>query len=313
MTFTERGELIELVRAGRVHVVCAPGAAAVAASALLLKALDRAGLRPAALTVIGYGERLEGPTARRWLADAQALLLVGLGTPAPLLPGVPQLAVEATAEESLVEHAFRLGQTLAPLDEFVWIAALGLIGGRAPHLLVARALGQTPYDLLHQAAELLDGAARAPEPAPTSLLALELLAAAPTARDFLARPEAAALHQAMAQVQSELDRALQVRPRVGRGVVVVEFDSPCRLEDLVATRQRGLPPGTAVLAANHGAIEGQVTVAARRAGAGPPTTGTLGRLEDEGTTQLDPATWAQLLARLGFSRPGAVGASLLPN
>ncbi|HEX6837201.1 MAG TPA: hypothetical protein VF334_11545, partial [Polyangia bacterium] len=84
------------------------------------------------------------------------------------------------------------------------------------------------------------------------------------------------------------------------GVVVVEYDSACRLEDLVAARWRGLRPGTVVLVANHGAVDGMVAVTARAA-----VREALDRLryalDDEGTTLIDPETWAQLLQRLGVA------------
>jgi hypothetical protein len=131
------------------------------------------------------------------------------------------------------------------------------------------------------------------------------------------------LRRTQALVQAELARAARIRPRAGFGVVVVEYESACRLEDLVAARWRGLRPGTAVLVANHGAVDGQVAVTARAA-----VPEALDRLRatlcDEGTTLLDPVTWSQLLVRLGVApapieRTGdgvfelAAAAASLPN
>jgi hypothetical protein len=120
-------------------------------------------------------------------------------------------------------------------------------------------------------------------------------------------------------VHSELARATRVRPRPGFGVVVVEYESACHLEDLVAERWRGLRAGTVVLVANHGAVDGMVAVTARAA-----VREALDRLRyalsDEGTTLLDPATWEQLRQRLGVAPAaierigdGAFELSALPN
>lgn len=289
-----------------MHLVCAAGPEGVAAGALLARALARAGLPVAALTALSYGEPPESQTVRDWLADAHAVLVVGLGVTRPLVPGVPQLAVDrgpsgdrGAPVEPLTARAFRLGETLCHLGDATWIAALGLVGG-PPHALVERALARHTHDDLERAAALLDAAARGPEPAALSLMAIELVAAASDPRRFCASEGAELLCRTQAVVAAELARAARIRPRAGFGVVVVEYESACRLEDLVAARWRGLRPGTAVLVANHGAVDGMVAVTARAAA--PEALDRLrATLRDEGTTLLDPVTWAQLLVRLGVA------------
>ena len=280
-----------------VHVVCGAGPEGIAAAALLGKALERARVKHAGTTVLAYGERVDSPVVQEWLADAPPLVLVGLhGRRAA--GGGPQLAIDADAGEPLAARAFRLGETLAMLGDATWCAAIGLVGRAEPHALIERALGRHEREELAAIAALLDAAARGPDPALESLTAGEMLIAAPDPRRFLGSVPAEVLRRTQALVAAELARATRVRPRAGFGVVVVEYDSACRLEDLVAERWRGLRPGTVVLVANHGAVEGAVAVTARAA-----VREALDRLRyalnDEGTTLLDPETWATLRQRLG--------------
>ena len=272
----------------------------MAAAALLGKACERVRVRTVGLTVLGWRERLDSPAVRGWLSDAPALLLVGLGCARASLAAIPQLSVDAGVGEPLAARAFRLGETLVQLGDASWCAAIGLVGRKPPHALVERALARHHYADLTGIAELLDAAARGPEPAFESLNGAELLMAAPDPRRFLGSVTAEVLRRTQQLVRAELSRATRLRPRPGFGVVVVEYDSACRLEDLVAERWRGLRPGTVVLVANHGAADGMVAVTAKAA-----LSEALDRLRDtlgdEGTTLLDRETWSQLRDRLGVA------------
>lgn len=286
---------------GGVHVVFAAEGEGIAAAALLARALKRGGVHVAGMTAVGFGERFESPATRAWLADAPALLVVGLGAPPPLSRDVPQLAVDSVrgaAHEPLAARAFRLGETIAPLGDAVFAAAVGLVGRAEPHVLVERALARHARGELDEIAALLGAASRGPQPASESLLAAEMLAAAPDPRRFLASIPAEVLRRTQELVRVELTRANRIRPRPGFGVVVVEYESRCHLEDLVAERWRGLRPGTVVLVGNHGCVDGQVAVAARCA-----VSEALDRLRstlgDEGTALLDLETWTTLIRRLG--------------
>ncbi|HWE29288.1 MAG TPA: hypothetical protein VHB97_14865 [Polyangia bacterium] len=289
-----------------VHLVVAGGAAELAAGALVLKAMQRADVRLDGVSVIGWGEALSGATLKTWLHGAPALVVVGGRSAQPLLADVPQLAIAndpaANDGEPLVARAFRLCETLTPLADATWCAAAGL--GAAvddvapPHTLVERALARHSRAELVQLAELLDGATRGPEPAREMLTALEMLAAAPDPRRFLDSEPGQLLVRNVALVRQQAALACRLRPRAGFGVLVVEYDSPCRIEDLDAQRWRGLRPGTAVLVANHGGVAGHVAVTARAA-----LPEALERLHavvgDAGHTLLPPMQWSQLLARLG--------------
>ena len=318
---SDEAELRGFLRAfgGRgVHLVCAAGPEGVAAAAVVGKALARAHIERRGLTVLSYGERMGSPPVRAWLADAPALVLVGLHVDRTL-GEVPQLSITTGRREPLAERAFRLGEMLAPLGDASWCAAVGLVGRAEPHALVERARAHHAYANLAAIANLLDAAGRGPQPARESLAAAELLTAAPAPRRFLAGEEADALRHTEQLVHAELARATRLRPRPGFGVVVIEYDSACRLEDRVAERWRGLRPGTVVLVANHGAAAGLVAVAARAAV--PEALDRLrGTLGDEGTTLLDGETWAQLRQRLGVApapgeadSDGAFELSALPN
>jgi hypothetical protein len=301
-----------------IHIVCAAGPEAVAAAALFGKAFKRARVGHVATTALGFGERIDSATVRAWLADAPALLVVGLQVRRSV-GDMPQLWIDGDDDEPLTARAFRLGETVAMLGDATWCAALGLIGRAEPHVLVERALSRHTRADLEAVAELLDAAARGPAPAQESLNAAEMLIAAPEPRRFLASVPAEVLRRTQLVVHSELARATRVRPRPGFGVVVVEYESACHLEDLVAERWRGLRAGTVVLVANHGAVDGMVAVTARAA-----VREALDRLRyalsDEGTTLLDPATWEQLRQRLGVAPAaierigdGAFELSALPN
>jgi len=311
-------EFVQSLDERGVHIVCAAGPEGVAAAALLGKALLRAGVPQSGATALSFGEPVDSARVRDWLAEEAALVLVGLrGRRAPL--DVPQWSLDASDDEPLAARAFAAGEELVHLADASWCAAIGLVGRAEPHVLVERALARCTRSELEAAAALLDAAARGPEPALESLNAGAMLVAAPDLRRFLDSVPAAALRQTQAVVAAELARASRVRPRPGFGVVVVEYDSACRIEDLVAERWRGLRPGTVVLVANFGAVEGAVAVTARAA-----VREALDRLRyalnDEGTTLLDPDTWSQLKERLGVAPPpverepsGAFPLSALPN
>ncbi|HEY2748192.1 MAG TPA: hypothetical protein VGL86_26400 [Polyangia bacterium] len=292
---------------GGVHIACAAGPESVAAAALLKTALARAGVRHLGTTVLGFGERIDSPAARGWFADAPALLLVGLrGRKAR--GAMPQLSIDEgdsdDESEPLAARAFTLGESIASLGDASWLAAVGLVERAAGHVLVERARWRHDHADLAEIAALLDAAARGPAPALESLNALEMLASSPSAHDFLDSVPAEVLRRTRTFVHAELARAARVRPRPGFGVVVVEYDSACHLEDLVALRWRGLRAGTVVLVANHGAVAGSVAVTARAA---PRESfearlgGLRAALADEGTTLLEPEAWTALRERLGVA------------
>ena len=288
------------------HVVVSGGAAELAAGALVLKAMQRANIRLDGVSVIGWGEELSSAALATWLRGVPALVVIGGRSAQPLLADVPQLTLfddpASNEGEPLSARAFRLGETLSSLADATWCAAAGMAATVAevapPHALVERALHRHARAELAQLAELLDGATRGPEPAREMLAALEMLAAAPDPRRFLDSEPGQLLLRNVVLVRQQTALACKLTPRAGFGVLVVEYDSPCRIEDLVAQRWRGLRPGTAVLVANHGGVAGHVAVAARAA-----LPEALERLHsvvgEAGHALLPPPAWSQLLSRLG--------------
>ncbi len=294
--------LLEVVRAagdGGVHFVCAARPDAVAAAALLARAIGRAKHRVAGWTALGCGEALDGEHCRAWLAGAPALIVVGLDARAAHKLRKPVLALDGGDDgEPLPARAHQLGSSLAQLGDAAWCAAVALGVDGAPHPLVERARARHGREDLVAVGELLEAAARGPEPASHSLMAAEMLAAAPDPRRFLRSVPAELLRRAQAAVRTELTRAAALRPRAGFGVLVVEYASPCRIEDLVAARWRGLRPGTAVLVANHGLVAGDVAVTTRAAA--PEA---LERLQQfigsDDPALISREVWEALLGRLG--------------
>jgi hypothetical protein len=300
----ELGQFLHALPDGSVHIVCAAEPAAMAAAALFGKALKRAHVHLAGLTVVSYGERVAAPAWRGWFGAAPALLMIGLGVTRPLFGHVPQLAIDVEPDaadgEPLAARAFRLADSVAPVGDATWCAAVGLLPGSASHALVERALGRYDRAELGSVSELLEAAARGPAPSPESLIAVDMLIAVADPHRFSASLAAEALRRTQLLVRSELMRAAAIRPQAGFGVVVVEYSSACSVEDLVAARWRGLRPGTAVLVANHGAVDGLVAVTARAA-----VPEALERLRtalgDEGRALLTPESWRELRAHLGVA------------
>jgi hypothetical protein len=307
----ELGQFLHALPDDGVHIVCAAGPAAIAAAAILGKALKRGDVPLAGLTVVSYGERVDAPAWRGWFGAAPALLVIGLGVTRPLAGNVPQLAVdfrpgappETGDDEPLAARAFRLAESIARVGDASWCAAVGLLPGSPSHALVELALGRYDRAELGSISELLDAAARGPAPSSESLIAADMLIAVPDPHRFSASLAAEALRRTQLLVRSELVRAASIRPQAGFGVVVVEYSSACSVEDLVAARWRGLRPGTAVLVANHGAVDGMVAVTARAA-----VPEALERLRpalgEEGRALLTPESWRELRARLGVADSG---------
>jgi hypothetical protein len=311
-------ELLGLTRAvasvGGVHLLAYGDAAGLAATALLLRALRRSDTSVAALGAWSRGHGTETPGLRRWLRVARGLIVVGGPTAEVQRLGraddLPRLVVAASDDETLTERAFRLGERLVLLADATWVAAAGMpraAWGVPAHALIERTLARHTRDDVVAVSELLEAAGRGPHAAGTSLLAVEQLATASDPRQLLGS-RAGQLLRANAQiVHAEAARAAATRPIAATGgqLLVVEYASPCRIEELVAERWRGLRPGTAVLVAGHHPTDGQVTLLARAAA--PEALERLDLfapgLAAGGTACLSAGDWLHLRARLGLTAP----------
>ena len=185
---------------------------------------------------------------------------------------MPQLAIDASmrrrrpAAEPLAACAFRLAETLALMRDAAWCAAVG--PHRAQRAARARRAGAGAAHARRPRGDrgaarrrrARAGAARSSRSTPARCWRRRPTRAASSAA---CPPRCCARRRRWSPPSWRARR--RVRPRPGFGVVVVEYDSACRLEDLVAERWRGLRPGTVVLVANHGAVEGAVAVTAKAA------------------------------------------------
>ncbi len=260
----------------------------LSAAAILSRALARAG-HPATLRILGKGEN-PWSTAFRAELDEQppgGLLVADLGvregtiqsrTPTVLIDhhvptGTPGDAVVISGngwrpEPTSALLAYWCAGALGPVDDLLWLAALGLIGDMAeeaafPELAEAQArYGKTA---LRDAVSLVNAPRRTAAADPSPALALLLRCDSP--KDLLkgGHPETALLHAAKVEVAAALEGAKRVAPKVRGDVALIRFHSPCQIHPLIAQAWRGRLRDKIVLAANTGYREGWVHFAARTA------------------------------------------------
>jgi single-stranded-DNA-specific exonuclease len=157
---------------------------------------------------------------------------------------------------------------LGPADDWLWLAALGLIGDMAeqsafPELATAQARwGKTA---LKNAVSLINAPRRTAAADAGPALKLLLEADGPKAILSGALPETEILLAAKAEVKAALEDAKRAPPRISGDVALIRFASPCQIHPLVAQQWRGRLKDKIVLAANTGYRAGWVHFAARTA------------------------------------------------
>lgn len=257
----------------------------LSAMALLARAFQRAG-RPARLRVVGRGENPWSDAIRAELAeqDIGGLIVTDLGVrEGELKPGAPTVVIDhhvptgapgaavvisgngLDPEPTSALLAYWCAGVLAPVEDLVWIAGLGLIGDMAeaagfPEMAEAQAFGKTA---LRDAVSLLNAPRRAAAADAGPSLALLLKADGPKAILSGVHPETAQLRAAKAEVAAELDKAKRIGPKVRDEVALIRFHSACQIHPLVAQQWRGRLKDKVVLAANTGYRPGWVHFAAR--------------------------------------------------
>ncbi len=260
----------------------------LSAMALLARSFERAG-RPARLRVVGRGENPWSEAVRAELAreEVGGLIVTDLGVrEGPLKPGTPTVVIDhhvptgvpgdavvisgagLDPEPTSALLAYWCAGVLAPVDDLVWIAGLGLIGDMAEgagfiEMAEAQALGKTA---LRDAVSLLNAPRRAAAANAAPSLALLLKAKGPKEIIGAVHPETAQLRAAKAEVAGELGRAKRIGPKVRGDVALIRFHSPCQIHPLVAQQWRGRLKDKVVLAANTGYRPGWVHFAARTGG-----------------------------------------------
>ena len=307
----------------------------LSAAALLARAMERAD-RPARVRIVGKGENPWSDALRAELAAASpgGLIVADLGVrEGEIAPGVPTVLVDhhvptgSPGEATVISGngldpeptssllAYWCAGALAPIDDLVWIAALGLIGDMAegagfPEMAEAQTrFGKTA---LRDAVSLLNAPRRAAAADAGPALALLMKADGPKAITSGVHAETAVLLAAKEEVKRELDAAKRVGPKVRDGLALIRFSSPCQIHPLVAQQWRGRLKNEIVLAANTGYRPGWVHFAARTA-TGANLIGFLARHAPPGADEnyggghvqatggaLRPDDWNAFVRGLGF-------------
>jgi single-stranded-DNA-specific exonuclease len=219
--------------------------------------------------------------------------------------------------------AWRCAGPLTEVDDLLWLAALGVIGDlgdKAPFEELAEAKRRYGGTTLREATALINAPRRAC--AGDARPALELLMKAACPRELISDiyPEAAELRRARSEVNTALQAAKRVAPKINGRVALILFSSPCQLHPLVAQAWRGRLKNNIVIAANSGYRPGWVHFSARsatgmdlvdflreHAPAGADENYGSGHEQATGGA-LRPAAWNEFVGTLGFGADVRVAA-----
>lgn len=307
----------------------------LSAVAILVRAMRAAG-RPCEPRIMGKGENPWDPEFAEEVRSRApgGLIVTDLGVrPDPIALGIPTVLIDhhaptgfspdmtaisghgLTPEPTSALIAWWCAAALGPVDDLLWLAALGLVGDMAenagfPELAAAQACwGKTA---IRNAVSLVNAPRRAAAADAGPALALLLKADGPKAILSGEHPETERLLTAKAEVKAALDAAKRVPPSVAGPVALIAFTSPCQIHPLIAQQWRGRLKDKIVLAANAGYREGWVHFAARTATDAnllaflaerrPPGAGAhygSGHVQATGGA-LRPADWNAFVRDLGF-------------
>ncbi len=309
----------------------------LSAGCLLARALARAG-RTAEVRIVGRGEGAWTEAMRAELSGRPigGLIVADLGSREDeVLAGVPTIVVDhhvpidaagaATVISGYGEDpiptssllAYRCAQARGPVDDLLWLAAVGLIGDlgdKAPFAELVEAKKRETGTALREVVSLVNAPRRTAggDAAP----ALAVLMTATGAKDALARPKIEALRAAREEVKAAVEAAKKVGPRVGADVALVLLDTPCQVHPLIAQTWRTRLKDKIVIAANLGYREGHVHFAARSATgrnlidylrdvAPPGIDDSYGNGHEQATGGALPlASWPVFLRNIGFDADG---------
>lgn len=261
----------------------------LAASAILAQALERKGTR-VTIRILRRGESPWSPEIRAEVARHApgGLIVTDLGLRGdPIAPGVPTLFVDHHVPQGVPRDAvvisghgadpqptssllaFRCATSVAPVDDLLWLAALGIIGDMAEaggFAEMDEARRRYGITALRKAAALVNQPRRSASGDPAPALALLMKCRSPKELLSGGHPETARLIAARDEVRAALDAARKVPPRLAGSVALIRFASPCQVHPLVAQTWTGRLRDRIVLAANSGFRPGWVHFAARAAG-----------------------------------------------
>ena len=346
-----------LPQAARVVVFCHFDADGLAAGAVAGRALPRLGFAEVHVVPSGKGESAFGDAARTRLSALapDALVVTDLGVNAAgVLPDVPTLYVDhhqpvgtppapavvasGYAWDPVPASAWLMWELLAPLaadagapiDDLVWVAAVGTIsdlGEKAPWERLGPARKQYTAKWLKEAVSLVNAARRASAFDVETPLGLLMTADHPRAVSDDEAGGADRLRAYRGEVNAALAEARKRAPIFAGGSspwALVPVASPCQIHPLIAQQWRGRLPGHVVMGANAAYLPGVVAFSCRTSRPGMnlpallrgavdlgPWNAHFGNGHDQASGgHLPPEEFGRLLAALGFderARAVAVG------
>lgn len=304
------------------------------AVAILARALERAG-RPAEVRIVGRGENPWDADLRAELAERRpgGLIVTDLGVrEGALVEGVPTVLIDhhrptGVPGEAIVVSghglepeptsallAYWCASGIAAVDDLQWLAAVGLIGDMADPGWLELVEAQARWGKTHlkNAVSLINAPRRAAAADAGPALRLLLASDGPKAITTGDASDRLALLAAKDEVNTAMDQAKRIAPKVRGEVALVRFASPCQIHPLVAQQWRGRLKDQIVLAANTGYRPGWVHFAARSA-TGIDLIDFLARHRPEGADShygsghaqatggaLRPRDWNAFVTELGF-------------
>ena len=311
----------------------------LSAGAIFARALDRAG-RLRQVRILGRGENPWSDAMRAELAsrDIGGLIVADLGLrEGAILPGVPTIVVDhhvptgAAGDATVISGfgedpipttsllAWRCACALGAAEDWLWLAAVGLIGDlgeKAPFAELAAAKKLHTGVALREATSLVNAPRRTGggEARP----AFDLLMKADGAKDAISgrHSEMAVLKAAREEVKAAMEVAKRVPPRVSGAVALISLDTRCQVHPLVAQAWRARLKDKVVIAANHGYRPGWVHFATRSATgrnliaflrevAPPDVDENYGNGHEQATGgALRTETWSVFLRNIGFGEDG---------
>ena len=260
----------------------------LSAGAIFARALSRL-KRPWSVRILGRGENPWSAAMREELVERNVggLIVADLGLrDGEVLPGTPTIIVDhhvptggagdATVVSGFGEDpipttsllAWRCASALGPVEDLLWLAAVGLIGDlgdKAPFEELAAARKLHTATALREATSLVNAPRRTGHG--NAQPAFDLLMKANGAKDAISgqHAETAVLRAAREEVKAAMEVAKRVPPRMSGDVALVSLDTACQVHPLVAQAWRTRLKDKVVIAANHGYRPGWVHFATRSA------------------------------------------------
>jgi single-stranded-DNA-specific exonuclease len=235
-----------------------------------------AALAPAALVVAGLGDP-------RWVAPLECLRQPALAIDhLPLKrtepPPPPELAERPhefplwlgisgagwTPQPSTSIIAYWLTQALADTRQQSWLASVGTLaalGERTDHPLVVAARKAHGASWLREIVVLLRAVEQCAHPPVEAAVGLLLAAREPKEVVVSTRPERAALAAARAEVEAAIEGLRWVEPVAHEPLTLVQVDSPCAVQGVLAAIWANRRPERPVLVGNRGRRPGWVAFA----------------------------------------------------